>query len=91
MTTTAFVLLGLGAFVTLANWSFVVNTLITKKSSSFVLLAGGVLTFVGCALLPAVGWKLGLFALVIDPGCWILAFPIVWLVRRFHAEKKAVE
>ena len=57
---------------------------IARKRSSMVPFIGGLLSFAGCALLPAVGWKLGLLGLVVDPGCALLivALPVDWLRRR---------
>jgi hypothetical protein len=87
MTTVALTLLGLGALGVLANWTLLINTLVTKKQegTSLVLLIGGVLAFAGCLLLPGVRWQLGLIALALDPGCWLLAAPIISALRRLQA------
>lgn len=87
MTTLGFELLGLGTLLVLANWSLLIGIIVTKKQggTSFLPLFGGALAFVGCVLLPAVRWQFGLIAFAIDPGCWLLAAPVVWGVQRLRA------
>ena len=65
----AWILLAFGALNVLANFSVLIRAYRTGKSSSLIPLFGGVFAFAGCALLPMIGWRWGLLALAIDPGC----------------------
>jgi hypothetical protein len=87
MTPIACAILGLGALVIVANWSLAANVLVKKKGTSPVPLFGGLLAFVGCALLPVIGWKLGLIAFVVDPGCWFFAIPFIWAVEQLRERR----
>ncbi|MFN0252734.1 MAG: hypothetical protein ACKV2T_38020 [Kofleriaceae bacterium] len=89
MTVLAWVFFAVGAFVVLGNWLSFAHAVVTKKGTSFVPFIGGIPVLVGCALHPAIDWKLGLIALAVDPGCWVVfAFPVVWFVRRVRAPKE---
>jgi hypothetical protein len=85
MTTVAgYILLGLGALISVGNWGLMLRWYIARKYGSMVPFIGGLASFAGCALSPAIGWKLGLLGLVVDPGCALLmvALPIDWVRRR---------
>ncbi|HEY5920142.1 MAG TPA: hypothetical protein VIV11_00670 [Kofleriaceae bacterium] len=84
MAIVAYVLLGLGGFFTLCNWLVVVSSASSGRGHSFGPFLGGLLAFAGCALLPAIGWKLGLLAFVVDPGCWVLPCLIYGAVAGWH-------
>ena len=76
------ILLGLGALAIAGYWAAVATSPPGHGVSSIPLVGGG-LVFAGCALVPQIGWKLGLIAIAIDPGCWFpIALPISWLVDR---------
>lgn len=76
------ILLAVGAFVSLANLALIVRWYVTRTGGSLIPLLGGTLAFVGCALLP-VGWRLGLIAFAIDPSCaWMCAWAVVAALRR---------
>jgi hypothetical protein len=78
------VLLGLGALSIASYWLSVASRRPDEGVSAVPLLGGG-LAFGGCALIPAIGWKLGQFAFVVDPGCWFpVALPIGWMIRRLR-------
>lgn len=88
MTLLAAALLGFGALTALANWQMLVRARRTKRHTSLILLFGACFTFLGYSLLPAIGWRLGLIAFAIDPGGWIVAWPIIWAVQRIRAPRK---
>lgn len=70
-------LLGLGGVFLLANWMVLVECLRKRGHISMIPL-GGPLAFAGCAVVPAIGWRLGLVSLALDP--WMVAmaaWPIV--------------
>ncbi|MGE3456897.1 MAG: hypothetical protein AB7O24_17435 [Kofleriaceae bacterium] len=73
--------MGPGALVSVLNWILAVSRFIAGSGSSVVPVFGAVIGFVGCALVSAIGWKLGLVALVLDPGCaaglWVA--PVLWV------------
>ncbi|MGE3457011.1 MAG: hypothetical protein AB7O24_18010 [Kofleriaceae bacterium] len=79
------ILLAFGALLSTLTWVCVVNRYMAGSGSSVVPLFGGVFGFVGCALVPAIGWKLGVLAIAVDPGCGLLlvAGPILWLDELF--------
>ncbi len=84
-TIVGYVLLVLGGIGMLCNWSIIVTAVITRppRGGSLVPIVGGLFAFVGCALIPALGWKLGLLALVLDPFTWLmLAWPVLALRSR---------
>ncbi len=59
-------LVAVGALFCVANWVMAIRYYRTGKGSSMVPL-GGPLALAGCALVPAVGSKIGLLALAADP------------------------
>ena len=73
----AIVLLAFGALNIIGNLGLVVRCCVIGKGASLVPLIGGVFAFAGCALLPMIGWHVGLLAVAIDPGCAWLA---VWVI-----------
>ena len=82
MTIVAWILLVFGALNVFANYSVLVYAYRTGKGSSLIPLFGGVFAFAGCALLPVIGWRWGLLALAIDPGCsGFVAGALVMLVQ----------
>ncbi|HEY5920143.1 MAG TPA: hypothetical protein VIV11_00675 [Kofleriaceae bacterium] len=73
-------LLVLGGLCIIGYWAAVLTAAEGQYVSPIPLICGG-LAFAGCALIPAIGWKLGLLALLIDPGCWCIPWLIVWGLR----------
>jgi hypothetical protein len=75
-----YALLGFGTLCTVGNWELTVRWLRTRKSGSMIPL-GGPLVLAGCALVPAIGWRIGLGAFALDPmmAC-LIAWPgyLVW-------------
>ncbi|MDA7521686.1 hypothetical protein N8606_01760 [Akkermansiaceae bacterium] len=58
-----------GAFVSVGNWITLIGVLVTKGSSSFVPLVGGVLAAIGLLILPIdCIWKWAWVPLVTDFG-----------------------
>ena len=89
-TVAACILLGIGALNALLNWGGIVAWYTAGKRSSLIPFVGGLFGFAGCALLPPIGWKFGLLALALDPGCSLLApYPFVWMVRRLRSRRKS--
>ena len=85
VTVVGYLLLVLGGVATLGNWSIIVWAIIARpaRSSSLVPIVGGLFGFVGCALIPALGWKLGVLAFALDPCTWLLlAWPVLALRSR---------
>jgi len=65
------ILLAFGVLNIVGNLGLVVRCIATGKGASLVPLLGGVFAFAGCAIL--IGWRFGLLACVIDPGCaWLV-------------------
>ena len=59
----------LGSLISLGNWVTLIGAIVTKTSSSFVPLIGGVLVAVGLVILPIEGlWKLAWIGLLADFG-----------------------
>jgi hypothetical protein len=84
MSAAGYILLALGALVSLGNRGLVFRWYLARKHSSLVPFIGGLSSFVGCSLLSVLGWKRGLLGVVLDPGCvWLLlAIPIESIRRR---------
>jgi hypothetical protein len=82
VTIVAWIVLAFGALNILGNLGLLVRCLATGKGGSLIPLLGGVFAFAGCALLPMIGWRLGLLAFAIDPGCaWLAVCAIVAVTR----------
>jgi hypothetical protein len=76
-------LLVLGGLFIVGNLSGLVYAAVTRSSTSLLPPFGGVFAFAGAMMLPVIGWKLGLLALVLDPSCLLLAiFAVVSRLKR---------
>jgi len=78
MAVAGYFILGFGLLLVLLNWSMPVASAITKRHHSMVPPLGGLLCFVGCALAPALSWKLGLALFVLDPGFIVIVLALVY-------------
>jgi hypothetical protein len=84
-TVAGYVLVAIAGLVTLGNLSVIAHVVIARpaRGSSFVPLIGGSFGFAGCALVPSLGWDVGLIAVALDPFTWALVtWPLQALRRR---------
>ena len=83
MTVVGIVLLALGGFLVLGNWVCLAEAWRSRKHVSLIPFIGALLAFAGAALVPPIGWKLGLLAFALDPT-WSLwaTYGTWWLARR---------
>ena len=89
MTIAGILLLILGGLFIVGNLSGLVYVAITRSSTSLLPPFGACLAFAGAAMLPAIGWKLGLLAFVLDPICPLYAIGgTVTLVRRALLQRR---
>lgn len=70
MLITGYVLIALSAIQIVANWLILVRWYTSGRRGSMILLIPGLMGAVGCALVPQIGWKFGLVAIALDPGCF---------------------
>jgi len=91
MTYVGYALLVVGGLHAFCNCTSVVEMRRSNRYASLVPVVGGVLLFAGAALVPAIGWKLGLLGFVVDPGCLFLILHCLFVVARAVRHRRRPE